>query len=100
VPLRPNCGCEKAAKKAAARESQHREHPGGSPLDVIKAALDGAAAHVAAPRVAAVFDAPADIDEDVSSFRDAETEAASDARIAPAPAAAGAAGKGWASLRR
>ena len=31
------------------RESQHREHAAGSPLDVLKAALDGAAAHVAAP---------------------------------------------------
>jgi hypothetical protein len=37
-----------AALATAGRESQHREHPGGSPLDVIKAALDGAAAHVAA----------------------------------------------------
>jgi hypothetical protein len=37
-----------AAAASAARESQHREHRSGRPLDVIKAALDGAAAHVAA----------------------------------------------------
>jgi hypothetical protein len=40
----------KAAAAAAGRESQQREHAAGSPLDVLKAALDGAAAHVAAPR--------------------------------------------------
>jgi hypothetical protein len=39
----------KAAKAAAGRESQQREHPAGSPLDVIKAALDGAATYIAAP---------------------------------------------------
>ena len=37
-----------AALAAADRESQHIKHQSGRPLDVIKAALDGAAVHVAA----------------------------------------------------
>jgi hypothetical protein len=51
----------KAAAAAAGRESQHRSHPAGSPLDVLKAALDGAAAYVAAPHsMTGAADAPAE----------------------------------------
>jgi hypothetical protein len=63
----------KAAKAAAGRESQHWEHPGGNPLDVLKAALDGAAAHVVGPRGAS--SAAAEAPESAVEAVDAQMEA-------------------------